>query len=434
MKRDIHSSSFSVIRVAMTALPFPEVADISLLYMCDDIYDFLGEGSFATVLKAVSLHKRGPVQENQQVALKMIARKSLVSDKHIRDVINEVEVLRHTNHPNCVRFIECFQTSHHVVIVTDYIEGKDLFEFLKGQVFSEAIVRDVMQQLLHALAYLHDTLYVVHRDVKPENIMLATEEVPVRVVLVDFGLARSCKRQRPRLPRDFVSHFQMPHGMVRSSSIDSFECDSPMLSTPCGTLKYAAPETVQSITQCAQLSTTKDLLPRLDIYAAGIIMYVMLSGILPFKSTVSKAQLVKEMKAELNFTDQRWSSISDDAVEVTKALLSFDPAQRPRAQEALQYAWFTPDGEIVPPNPQTSMTTLPCSALDSSISDRGAMTHAFEAMRAPEAEMYFCEELQSGGQRPMPNGRCVSVPFGSSTTTSCGGNREAGMKYFNFIS
>lgn len=419
----------------MTVLPFPFINDVSELYVTDDIYDFLGEGTFASVFKGASILTRDVVQENQLVALKLIAKRNLTSDKLVRDVINEAHVLRQAQHPNCVRFIECFQTQHHVVIVTEYVEGVELFQALKQHKFTERMVLEVMQQLLSVLAYLHDTLHIVHRDVKPENIMVDTQQAPTRVVLVDFGLARSCERKRPRISRELASQFHRQQHQqqqrllpARNMSLDSFECDSPMLATPCGTLKYAAPETVQSITQSAQLSTTKELLSRLDVYAAGVIMYVMLSGALPFKNFANKANLVSEMRTALSFDGPRWAGISADAIAVNGALLNFDPTARPRAVEALQYRWFKLGGHGYVPEAEATVAPAPYSPLDSSICERGAMTHAFEAMRAPESAPYYSDgntatsvsaaavasATNPGGRTP--NSRCMNVPFGQNLT------------------
>jgi serine/threonine protein kinase len=435
----------------MTALPFPTVNDVSELYLMDDIYDFLGEGTFASVFKAVSLTTRGVVREGQTVALKVISKRNLTSDKLARDVINEAHLLRQANHPNCVRFIECVQTEHAVVLVTEYIEGVELFQALKQHKFTEGTVLEVMQQLLSVLAYLHDTLHIVHRDVKPENIMVDTKQTPIRVVLVDFGLARSCERKRSRIPRDVTLHYhpqpqpsRMPPG--RNMSLDSFECDSPMLATPCGTLKYAAPETVQSITQSAQLSTTKELLPRLDVYAAGVIMYVMLSGALPFKNFANKANLVSEMRTGVTFNGPRWEGISADAIEVNQALLNFDPTARPRAAEALQHRWFKSGGMGFSPAAASQVAPVPCSPLDSSICERGAMTHAFEAMRAPETALYFNDGgvamngavapavgMAGNGGGRTPNSRCINVPFGQITTpTPTTAPPQFQSNYFDF--
>lgn len=434
----------------MTSLPFPFINDVSELYMTDDIYDFLGEGTFASVFKGVSITNRAEVQENQLVALKLIAKRNLTSDKLVRDVVNEVHVLRQVNHPNCVRFVECVQTPHHVVIVTEYVEGIELFQALKQHKFTEGMVLEVMQQLLSVLAYLHDTLHIVHRDVKPENIMVDTQQSPIRVVLVDFGLARSCERKRPRIPRDVALHFQRQQQQqrmlpARNMSLDSFECDSPMLATPCGTLKYAAPETVQSITQSAQLSTTKELLSRVDVYAAGVIMYVMLSGALPFKNFANKANLVLEMRTSLSFDGPRWAGISADAIEVNRALLDFDPTARPRAAEALQHRWFKSGGfGFESTAPESTVATVPCSPLDSSICERGAMTHAFEAMRAPESALYYNDSgatagvgvggaaASSGGGRTL-NSRCMNVPFGQNMTpTPTTAPQQLQSNYFDF--
>lgn len=328
----------------MSLFPFREEGQIDKLYETDDIYDFIGRGTFASVFKAVSLVDGENINKGDAVALKVFHKRDLNSEEMRLDVINEVEVLRRVNHKNCLRLLDCFQTPLHVVIVMNCVDGVDLFKAISDTVFTELQVRSVARQLLEALDYLHNDIGVVHRDVKPENILMTpVENGQFHVTLVDFGLARAFARKGGGRRRLGGGRFSRPTALQQPPSGDSFDShsDSPLIATPCGTLNYAAPETVKSLTQVGgQLATTPDLFARMDMYAVGAILHVMLSGKLPFRNSGNKLQLVKEMEAGPLFAETRWQSVPPEAIELTKSLLHFDPAKRPRAREALQFAWF----------------------------------------------------------------------------------------------
>ncbi|RNF10499.1 protein kinase [Trypanosoma rangeli] len=285
----------------MSLFPFREERHINQLYETDDIYDFIGRGTFASVFKAVSLVDGAELRKGDTVALKVFNKRDLTSEKMRLDVINEVEVLRRINHKNCVRLLDYFQTPLHLVIVMNYVDGTELFKALRDTVFTEAQVRFVTQQLLEALDYLHNVVGVVHRDVKPENILVTLmENDEFHVTLVDFGLARSLARKSGGRRRLGSARFSL-RAMPESPSVESPDshCDSPLIATPCGTLNYAAPETVKSLTQSGgQLATTPDLLARMDVYAVGTILYVMLVGKLPFRHCGNKLQLVRRWRPD----------------------------------------------------------------------------------------------------------------------------------------
>ncbi|KEG12392.1 putative protein kinase [Trypanosoma grayi] len=402
----------------MSLFPFREERHIDQLYETDDIYDFIGRGTFASVFKAVSLVDGKKVQKGDAVALKVFSKRDLTSEKMRLDVINEVEVLGRISHSNCLQLLDCFHTPLHVVIVMNCVDGSELFKALRDTVFSVPQVRSVVQQLLCALAYLHNDVGVVHRDVKPENILVTPiDGGDFHVTLVDFGLARAFPRHGGARARLGGARFSL-HGPPKSASGESLDshCDSPLIATPCGTLNYAAPETVKSLTQSGQLATTPDLLSRMDVYAVGAILYVMLGGKLPFRHSGNKMQLVKEMEDGPLFAETQWSGVPEEAVELTKALLQFDPTKRPRAQEALQFAWFrtSDDGSHVDSTFGKETWPLPMREL---VGDREYIKRAFDAMKPPESTLY------DGNGAPV-GGRCISVPFGAS--------RSSVTSYFGF--
>ncbi|CCD17001.1 unnamed protein product [Trypanosoma congolense IL3000] len=206
---------------------------------------------------------------------------------------------------------------------------------------------------------------------------------------------------------------------MSADSLESSYTESPLIATPCGTLNYAAPETVRSLTQSSQLATTAELLPRMDVYAVGAVLYVMLSGKLPFHHSGNKMQLVKVMEAGPLFEETRWRNAPREAIELTRALLNFDPAKRPEAAEALRYEWLCSEekvGEVSNDSTRNGVSTdgsdcwvtpTPQVASDDELLRRG-----FDGLRQPEGSLY---DTGNGGIAAC--GWCISVPFGAPRQT-----------------
>eukprot|EP00658_Telonema_sp_P-2_P035703 TRINITY_DN25923_c0_g1_i2.p1 TRINITY_DN25923_c0_g1~~TRINITY_DN25923_c0_g1_i2.p1 ORF type:complete len:275 (+),score=46.29 TRINITY_DN25923_c0_g1_i2:435-1259(+) len=240
-------------------LPFPTLGSISECYAYDKYDDFIEGGKFGTVFRAQAIEDRSTTQLRPSarphhqgvdrvltagsfVALKQIAKQNLITDKDFKDVVNEVEVLRQLHHRNCLTFHEAFQTSTTVVIVMELIdEGEELMQALKslcdsstvgpsGQVVSahtktrEEWSTIIMRQLLEGIRYLHRDRRIVHRDMKPENILVCPDpshEDGIRVVIVDYGLAKYIGRSPASSPGGsggHVSAFTAANNAASSSS------------------------------------------------------------------------------------------------------------------------------------------------------------------------------------------------------------------------
>jgi serine/threonine protein kinase len=103
----------------------------------------------------------------------------------------EIEVLKMCQHPNIVRMVDLFETIDHYFIVLEYMDGKDLFDYMRFRSFkiSENRAREIMIQLFQAVKYLH-SYGIMHRDLKLENIMMTDNTDRAVPKLVDFGLAK----------------------------------------------------------------------------------------------------------------------------------------------------------------------------------------------------------------------------------------------------
>ncbi|NXU18054.1 STK36 kinase, partial [Pardalotus punctatus] len=144
------------------------------------VLEMIGEGSFGRVYKGRRKHSA------QVVALKFIPKVGR-SEKELKNLQREIEIVRDLHHPNIIQMLDSFETAEEVVVVTDYAEG-ELFQILEDDgSLPEDQVQTIAAQLISALYYLHSHR-ILHRDMKPQNILLGKDGV---VKLCDFGFARA---------------------------------------------------------------------------------------------------------------------------------------------------------------------------------------------------------------------------------------------------
>ncbi|NXR93958.1 STK36 kinase, partial [Hypocryptadius cinnamomeus] len=144
------------------------------------VLEMIGEGSFGRVYKGRRKHSA------QVVALKFIPKVGR-SEKELKNLQREIEIVRDLHHPNIIQMLDSFETAKEVVVVTDYAEG-ELFQILEDDGnLPESQVQTIAAQLISALYYLHSHR-ILHRDMKPQNILLGKDGV---VKLCDFGFARA---------------------------------------------------------------------------------------------------------------------------------------------------------------------------------------------------------------------------------------------------
>ena len=136
---------------------------------------------------------------------------------------------------------EFFADSKYYYLVTELVEGGELFnEIQRRKAFSEEIAAEIISQLLSAIVYCHERR-IVHRDLKPENILMnTTKEGKYSIKVIDFGTAQGFKKQRK-------------------------------LKSVMGTPYYMAPEVIM-----------KNYTEKCDVWSCGVILYILLSGTVPF--------------------------------------------------------------------------------------------------------------------------------------------------------
>eukprot|EP01064_Diplonema_japonicum_P006683 TRINITY_DN14527_c0_g2_i1.p1 TRINITY_DN14527_c0_g2~~TRINITY_DN14527_c0_g2_i1.p1 ORF type:complete len:505 (+),score=98.71 TRINITY_DN14527_c0_g2_i1:58-1572(+) len=319
---------------------------------------YLGRGTYGLVKR---MKKRGT---EQIVAVKEMKKKRFSTPKQLQHALIEIAVMKTLNHPGCLKLHEVLHTDESLYLVTTLCKG-ELYDLIQVNGTLTAVqTQIIMKQLLDTLSYLHG-VGVIHRDVKPENILINPDTLLIK--LIDFGLAKFI----PKPPASSASLNSFPPvkhdgssplpGTLKATSA----MPSPVVAvTPftC-TEYYASLEAIQGMLDHTTggkktWQSSRSSLPKVDIYGAGVVCYAMLVGRLPYlaHSSTHKAtddrlrELKKLMMSGLNFP-QSASSLPTESLDFVTKLMNHDTASRPTAQEALLHPWML--GVVTPAHPAT---------------------------------------------------------------------------------
>ncbi|KAI0218927.1 Serine/threonine-protein kinase 33 [Lamellibrachia satsuma] len=271
----------------------------------------LGEGNFGIVRKVV--HK----ETNVPWACKAVNKEKAGSSK-IRLLEREVDILKKVHHEHIIRLKEVLETPKKMYLIMEYCSGGELADVLKAKKrFSEIEAKTIIERLASAIGYLHKK-GMVHRDIKLENILMAQnpkdKNDKLYIKVTDFGLS-----------------------VMKGVGHDSMMMDF------CGTPMYMAPEIIDNKTYSEMC----------DIWAMGVITYMLLSGVPPFYSRKEGKlyHMIKtvDVKSRLNVAVP-WSNISPEAKDCIIRMMHPNPAHRMSAHEVLDCAWISGSNHTRPPN------------------------------------------------------------------------------------
>ncbi|OQV13490.1 Serine/threonine-protein kinase dkf-2 [Hypsibius exemplaris] len=253
--------------------------------------EVLGSGQFGVVYAGAQRHTQ------RQVAIKVI-EKQRFPNKNEEQLKTEVAILRSLKHPGIVILDGMYESRERICVVMEKLRG-DMLELIlsseRGRL-TERITKFLIFQILGALRYLHSKK-IAHCDLKPENVLLASDSDFPQTKLCDFGFAK------------IIGEKSFRRSVV-------------------GTPAYLAPEVIRN----------KRYNRSLDMWSVGVIIYVSLSGTFPFSEDEDINDQIQN--ASFMYPPHPWSEISSEATELIKHLLVIKIKERFTVNKATEHIWL----------------------------------------------------------------------------------------------
>ena len=259
-----------------------------------DFYDVvkqLGKGGYGKVYE-VKNKKTGEIRACKHL--------SKLNVKDLEKFRREIEIMKKMDHPNIIKIYEVFESERSLYIIMEECKGGEIFDRIiehiqNKQMYSEKDAANIFQQVMSCIQYCHNQ-NICHRDLKPENLLYLNpgSEKDNRIKVIDFGLSQACDR----------------------------------LKTKVGTAYYVSPEILNG-----------NYTHLCDIWSAGVILYILLSGDPPFNGPNDNAIYNKVAQMKFSFPENKWKNISKEAKDLISHML-VPEKERFTASQVLEHDWF----------------------------------------------------------------------------------------------
>ncbi|XP_030475282.1 calcium-dependent protein kinase 10-like [Syzygium oleosum] len=253
----------------------------------------LGRGEFGITYLCTDRETR------EALACKSISKRKLRTAVDVEDVRREVAIMSTLpEHPNIVKLKATYEDNDNVHLVMELCEGGELFDRIvaRGH-YSERAAASVARTIAEVVRMCH-TNGVMHRDLKPENFLFANKKENSALKAIDFGL----------------SVFFKPG-----------ERFSEIVGSP----YYMAPEVLK-----------RNYGPEVDVWSAGVILYILLCGVPPFWAETEQGVALAILRGNIDFKREPWPQVSDTAKNLVRQMLEPDPRKRLTAREVLEHPWI----------------------------------------------------------------------------------------------
>ena len=277
----------------------------------------IGQGAFGKVNIGLN------VLSGRIVAVKSFIKDELKNSQNMSKILYETNLMRKLNHPNITKILETFEDDKFILIIMEYINGGNLFSFVKKRrKLSEKISKFLFRQIILGIQHIHSKK-IVHRDIKLENILI---DLNNKIKICDFGI-----------------------GIM-------LESEDELIHDQCGTPMYMAPEIILNSKKGGYKGFP------VDIWSAGIALYIMLSGTLPFNYKNNREKNEGDISGNgislsnnnnyelqysiINKNPKKIKKISSEARDLLNGLLNKDPTKRLTIDEILNHPWLKKDKKI----------------------------------------------------------------------------------------
>lgn len=278
------------IRVLKDVIPMSNQTQISDKYI---LGRELGRGEFGITYLCTDR------ETHEALACKSISKRKLRTAVDIEDVRREVAIMSTLpEHPNVVKLKASYEDNENVHLVMELCEGGELFDRIvaRGH-YTERAAATVARTIAEVVRMCHVN-GVMHRDLKPENFLFANKKENSALKAIDFGLSVLFK------PGERFTEIV-------------------------GSPYYMAPEVLK-----------RNYGPEVDVWSAGVILYILLCGVPPFWAETEQGVALAILRGVLDFKRDPWSQISESAKSLVKQMLEPDSTKRLTAQQVLDHPWI----------------------------------------------------------------------------------------------
>ena len=259
-----------------------------------DVIKQLGKGGYGKVYE---------VKNKKTNEIRACKHLSKLNMKNIEKFEREINILINSDHPNIIKIYEIYESQRSLYLVMEECKGGEIFDRIIEHIqsktmYSEKDAAEMLQQVMSAIEYCHNN-GICHRDLKPENLLYLKQgaEKDNTIKVIDFGLSQIISPEKK-------------------------------LKTKVGTAYYVAPEILQG-----------NYTEKCDIWSAGVILYIFLSGDPPFNGPSDAVIYGKIAEMKFNFPEKKWKNISNDAKDLIMHMIAPEK-ERYTAKEVLQHPWF----------------------------------------------------------------------------------------------
>lgn len=264
------------------------------------VYDgpVLGDGVTGEVRKVTNK------ETGEMFALKRLDMMKIKSERQAMQLLEEIEIMCQLDHPNIIKLEEVYESDEYIYLVEELCKGGELFDRLDeqpGYHYNEEDSAKLINQIVAAVQYLHSQ-GIVHRDLKLENFLFTDPNSDSGLKMIDFGLSK-----------------HMKYGEKEKDAV--------------GTPYTVAPEVIRG-------SYTE----KCDVWAIGVIAYLLLSGDPPFGGC--SGEPLRQVRKNILSGSYKyepvviWSKVSDEAKAFIDEILQLDPSNRPSSRQLLWNAWL----------------------------------------------------------------------------------------------
>ena len=280
--------------------------DITVFY---EIIKKIGEGAYGKIYK-VKNKQSGDIRAMKQII------KSKITD--IAKFQTEIKILSMVDHPNIVRLFEVIEDDKYFNLIQELCTGGELYKKYQTTQLKEKEIAIIFNQIMSAVAYCHEK-GIVHRDLKLENILFVSEDPDSPIKIIDFGFSVLFDKKQNSKNDDKEKN---------SDGNDLKKFGLRRMKSKVGTLYYISPEIIKG-----------NYDEKCDIWACGVILYILLCGYPPFSGNTDKEVYNLITQVKYDFDKEKWKNISKYARDLIKNMLT--PAKnRYTAKQVLASKWL----------------------------------------------------------------------------------------------